>query len=134
MKQENAAILEGIFSELAARCDDEGYTFATESDLDKWATDLGIYWLNALDVLGAELAVRYHGRLVSYEFGDSLANDLETVLISRHQHVPKDGWPKLFWEVYDAFDAGEWQRSGDPDDPVRKFTDPYIAEIVAKLD
>lgn len=40
----------------------------------------------------------------------------------------------LWAEVYDAFDAGEWQRKDDSECSVKKFTDPSIAEIVAKLD
>ena len=40
----------------------------------------------------------------------------------------------LWAEVYNAFDAGEWQRKDDPACPVKKFTDPHIAEIVSKLD
>ena len=123
-----------IFIELTARADAEGYTFSTDEDLDRWAANLGVSWLRALDMIGAELARRYNNREVSYEFGDSLANDLESTLISRHQRVPENGWPTLWAEVYDAFDAGEWQRKDDPDCPVKKFTDPHIAHIVSKLD
>ena len=133
MRHDTAAILEKIFTELAARSDAEGYTYATDDDLDSWASDLGITWLTALDVIGAELARRYHRHDVSYEFGDSLANDLESALIFRHEQVPDGAWPKLWAEVYEAFDAGEWQPKDDSECPVKKFTDPSIAEIVAKL-
>jgi|TARA_R100000049_G_C1877785_1_gene35219 hypothetical protein len=128
-------ILSGIFEELAARCDDEGYTIAYDADLDRWAGELGIFWLKALDVLGAELARRYDSGAVSYEFGDSLANDLEGILISRHQQVADGEWPMLFWEVYEAFDAGEFRRPKDGGaDPVVLYTNPAIADIVTKLD
>ena len=127
-------VFDGIFHELAARCDDEGYTIADDADLDRWATNLGVTWLKALDLIGAELARRYHQGAVNYEFGDSVANDLEGILISRHQQVADGEWPRLFWEVYEAFDAGEFRRPKDGNaDPVALYTDPALAEIVADL-
>ena len=126
-------ILDTIFAELASRSDEEGYIFATDEDLDKWASTLGLSWLAALDVIGAELARRYDSKQVNFAFGDSLANDLESTLIFRHQDVPEDGWPMIWSEVYEAFDAGEWRPADDPDDPVLKFTNPAISDIVAKL-
>ncbi|WP_417323230.1 hypothetical protein [Erythrobacter aureus] len=135
MTAQATQILAGIFKELAARCDEEGYTFANDHDLDRWATELGTTWLKALDIVGAELARKYDNGAVSYKFGDSLANDLEGILITRHQQVADGEWPPLFWEVYEAFDAGEfrWPEDGDAD-PVVLYTNPAISDIVAKLD
>ncbi len=128
-------VCDGIFDELAARSDDEGYTIADDADLDRWAKNLGVTWLKALDVIGAELARKYHQGVVNYEFGDSLANDLEGILISRHEQLGDGEWPSLFWDVYEAFDAGEFQRPTDGNaDPVALYTDPAIADIVANLD
>jgi hypothetical protein len=60
-------------------------------------------------------------------------NDLWGVLIQRH--VDKvDRWPDLLYEVYDAFDAGEYHRRPDrSDDPIAEFTNTSIATIVARL-
>lgn len=47
---------------------------------------------------------------------------------------PAPAWPKLFWRVFEAFDAGEWADLSNPTlDPVATYTDPEIAEIVAEL-
>ncbi len=43
-------------------------------------------------------------------------------------------WPKLFFRVYEAFDAGEMHRRADKsDDPISELTNPEIAEIVREL-
>lgn len=124
-----------IFEELASRCDDEGYTYASNLDIDRWAADRQIAWPTFMDQLGAELAKRYHQKRVSYEFGDSLANDLWSEMISRFgESGSQSDWSNLFFEVYEAFDAGEYHRSNDGDvDPVELYTEPAIAEIVSKL-
>ncbi|ABC64211.1 hypothetical protein [Erythrobacter litoralis] len=122
-----------IFEELDARVDKEGYTFASEEDVDRWAGQLDVDWLSCLDLIGAELAKKYHANEVSYEFGDSLANDLNSTLMFRHEQVPEGSWPSLFWEVHEAFDAGEWPPKTDELDPIEQYTKPEIARIVARL-
>jgi hypothetical protein len=125
--------MDTIFEILASRCDDEGFTRADDSDIDKWKDDLGLNLPDFLDQMGAEIAKRYQAGERSFEFCDSLVNDLWGVLIQRH--VDKvDRWPDLLYEVYDAFDAGEYHRRPDrSDDPIAEFTNTSIATIVARL-
>jgi len=85
-----------------------------------------------LDAFAAELALSYAAGRVNFAFSDSAVNDLWAVLISRFEQVDEGEWPKLFSEVFEAFDAGEFRRPGDAD-PVALYTDPAIAEIIAKL-
>ena len=55
-------------------------------------------------------------------------------MIKKQLSEPPPPWPKLFWRVYEAFDAGELHRKPDKsDDPVSEFTDPEIADIVRDL-
>ncbi|WP_165356246.1 hypothetical protein [Sphingosinicella sp. BN140058] len=47
---------------------------------------------------------------------------------------PPSEMPPLFHEVFLAFDAGEYPHRADPlsVDPVAKYTDPWISEIVTR--
>ena len=44
-------------------------------------------------------------------FCDRVVNDLHGTMISKQLNEPPPPWPKLFWRVYEAFDAGEFHRS-----------------------
>ncbi len=46
------------------------------------------------------------------------------------------GFGEIAWECFEAFDAGEYNHTGDdPDiDPVVKYTDRYIDELLNKID
>lgn len=56
-------------------------------------------------------------------------NDLHTVI-----SMADDLRPDLFWQVFSAFDAGEFHRREDKsDDPVAEHTEPAIADIVRSL-
>jgi hypothetical protein len=42
--------------------------------------------------------------------------------------------PPLFWDVFLAFDAGEYFRAGESHiDPAEKYTRPLIARIIDEL-
>jgi hypothetical protein len=86
-----------------------------------------------LDEVAAGLARGYAAGRFSYEFGDGVANGLWVVLINGQSRpgAAKQPWPSLFNDVYDAFDGGEY-RLGD-EDPIKARTDPWIADIIAKL-
>ncbi|MDG5750437.1 hypothetical protein P8R33_04900 [Qipengyuania sp. XHP0211] len=134
MTESKAPILDKIFAELRLRCDPDGYIFTYVDDLDRWSGLLGLPWFESLNCIGVELAKRYDSGTVNYAFGDSLANELWSEMISRHQEIPEGCWPQQFDEVYLAFDAGEFRRKKDGDaDPVKLYTDPMIADFVASL-
>ena len=135
MAESKAPILDQIFAELSSRCDPEGFvhTFYVD-DLDRWSELLGLHWLESLNCIGVELAKRYDRGSVNYAFGDSLANELWSELIGRHEQIPEGSWPQQFDEVYLAFDAGEFCREKDGQaDPVKLYTDPMIADFLARL-
>lgn len=91
---------------------------------DKWA------FFNATAV---EIAWRYHHRQLTYDFCDDVMNDLWRVVIERY-HERDNYLPEPLVEIYDAFGAGEYHRKHDrSDDPIAEFTDPWIADLVTRL-
>lgn len=126
--------MDGIFDLLASRCDDKGFTQADRTDINKWADERGLSLPDFLDSIGVEIARRYQAGERSFEFCDSLVNDLHGVLIDRVVSEDNVRWPETFFEVYDAFDAGEFHRLANrSDDPTMDFTNPLIAAFVAQL-
>jgi hypothetical protein len=101
----------------------------TEADVDRWAAECGGDRGRVYDEVAHYLAVGYHERQLPFAFCDAVINDLHTVITNLD-----DMRPDLFWQVFTAFDEGEYHRRGDKsDDPVAEHTDPAIAAIVANL-
>lgn len=80
-----------------------------------------------------EIAQRYHRRELSYTFCDGLMNDLWSA-VQEGLGSGENQVPEPFFEIYEAFDAGEYHRKPDKtDDPVAEFTDPLLADIVLRF-
>jgi len=125
--------MDEIFDLLASRCDDDGFTYASSSEIEKWANERGLSLPDLLDKIGIEIAKRYHSGQDYFELSDSLVNDLWGLLIFRVANNDYIRWPDDFYEVYNAFDAGEFHRLPDrSDDPQADFTKPLIAAFLAK--
>ena len=92
------------------------------------------FGLRFLDELALCLAKDFHENGISYDFADGLANDIwHAALEIVHNHTDvKFG---VFYEIYEAFDAGEYSRKNDGEhvDPVVKYTRPLIAKIVERV-
>ncbi len=83
------------------------------------------------DALALVLAHWYHKGKLSFAFCDAVVNILVESVFS-DAVAQRDTWPHIFWDVYLAFDAGEFHRSGENHiDPAEKYTRPLIAEILA---
>ena len=101
----------------------------SESDVDLWASGCGGDRGRVYDAFARYLAVAFHEQRLPFAFCDAVMNDLEGVIIRAD-----DLRPDLFWQVFSAFDAGEFHRRKDKsDDPVAEHTEPAIAEIVRSL-
>ncbi|PCE33506.1 hypothetical protein BZL54_04585 [Burkholderia ubonensis subsp. mesacidophila] len=84
------------------------------------------------DALALALARGYHDGKLSFAFCDSIVNILVEKVYS-DAVAQRDTWPPLFWDVFLAFDAGEFFRPGERHiDPAEKYTRPLIAAIVAE--
>ena len=94
-------------------------------------------WAGAIDnwafynTVALDIARGYYRGELSYTFCDGLMNDLwftVTVGLKNGEMVP---YP--FFEIFEAFDAGEFHRKADrSDDPVADFTDPAISDIALR--
>lgn len=85
--------------------------------------------------IAAEIARGYREGRFTFEFCDYVVNALTGSYIvwvgNKRLEIPH---PDLLFRVYDAFDAGESANPAlPPHDPVKRYTDPMIAEIVADL-
>ncbi len=82
--------------------------------------------------LGLEVARRYQGGALSYTRCGSIMNDLWSVLVG---HLNSRMVPSPFYEIYEAFDAGEYHRKKDKrDSPETDFTRPMIEAILANVE
>ncbi|MGB7419449.1 MAG: hypothetical protein WA918_09740 [Erythrobacter sp.] len=90
------------------------------------------------DQVALILARSYSNCELDYETADMLANAFQGALLD----LIMDFWPAgdggpypMQWSlVYEAFDAGEFDHFGRSSNPVAEFTDPMIAEFLAKQD
>ena len=99
----------------------------TASDVDRWCRLGGLTRDQLYDGVALHLAHDYDQRKLPFGFCDVVINDLFGLSVSGEPY----GVPELFWEVFEAFDAGEFHRQPDKsDDPETDFTRPMIAEFV----
>lgn len=101
----------------------------TAADVRRWSNGLGISTLDFYDCLAARLALEFHASTLTFEFCDAVVNDIHAV-ITLNDEERSD----LFWDVFLAFDAGEFYPDGDRSrDPVDTYTRPQIARVVERL-
>jgi hypothetical protein len=100
-----------------------------EGDVAKWASEGSGDRSEVYNAFARHLAVAFHEGALPFEFCDAVMNDLEAVILNAD-----DVRPDFYWQVYLAFDGGEYSRSDKPDeDPVEAYTRPQIASIVEQL-
>jgi hypothetical protein len=98
----------------------------TDRDIADWSEATGLLRSDLYDVLALRLAFGFHNKSFDFGFCDRVVNNLQAVMVVRHED-----WPMLFWDVFLAFDAAEFYPNGDRSiDPVEAFTRPQIAQIV----
>ena len=103
----------------------------TQADIVAWSGGSEQAQALLYDQIATQLALGYHEKRYSFEFCDVVANQLYGIMIVQQAGDSPPPWPKLFFRVYEAFDAGEFASPhSPPHDPVKTYTDPEIAEIV----
>lgn len=116
------AEMAGIVSGVAART-------LTALDLLRWSGSIKDFaYFNAVSL---RLAQRFDAGDMDYTVCDAIMNDLWGIFLSAF-----DGGsvPSPFYEIYEAFDAGEYHREPDgSDDPIADHTRPLIREILAEF-
>lgn len=103
----------------------------TLDDIVRWAGAFNRW--DFYNSVALEIVKGYHHRELSYTFCDGLINDLWSG-VQEGFGPGKNDVPEPFFEVFEAFDAGEYHRKSDnSDDPVAEFTDPAIAELATRF-
>ena len=100
----------------------------TDGEVAEWSEMTGLLRSDLYDALALRLALGFHNNSFDFGFCDQVVNDLHAVI-----SVQNEDRSELFWNVFLAFDAGEFYPNGDRSiDPVKVFTRPQIAQIVRK--
>jgi hypothetical protein len=101
----------------------------TEEDVQRWSTACGWSRPQLFDEIAKCLALGFNNSELSFDFCDMVANDLFGPVTDTSP--PK---PELFWDVYSAFDEGEYYHGNNRDaDPVETYTRPMIARVVEAI-
>ena len=83
--------------------------------------------------LSLKCAEEFSNKIISFEQADDFMNEIYSFMISDDFLDASDNTlSSPAYEIYDAFDAGEYSRKEDGDevDPVKKYTIPAIEEIL----
>jgi len=98
----------------------------TEANVERWSASFGQSRSTLYDQIALHLACGFHSSELTYSFCDIVMVDLSGVITSANESNPD-----LFWEIYLAFDEGEYYHGDKRDeDPVEVYTRPMIARIV----
>jgi len=101
----------------------------TETDIERWSSECGWPRSQLFDEVAKRLALGYNTSDLSFDFCDMVVNDIFGPVTNTSG--PK---PQIFWDVYSAFDEGEYYHGNNRDeDPVEVYTRPMIARIVEVL-
>jgi hypothetical protein len=98
----------------------------SEADVQRWSNVCGWSRSQLFDEIAIRLAVGYNTSELSFEFCDMVVNDLAGPVTDT-----SGPGPQIFWEVYSAFDEGEYCHGNNRDEnPVEVYTRPKIARVV----
>lgn len=99
----------------------------SEEDVQRWSALTGAPRAVLYDQIAACLALGFHNSELTFTFCDAVVNDIHDVITCAGEDRPE-----LFWNVFLAFDNGEYRHKDNPGaDPVAAYTRPMIEEIVA---
>lgn len=88
-----------------------------------------------INELSLDIAKAYSREEVSYNLADDLMNQIWAYMLEDPFLTATNNFiPSPAYDIYDAFDSGEWRRKKDDSgiDPVKKYTDPTINKIIEK--
>ena len=104
-----------------------------ENAWDELGKNLSFPLSKTFNHFGTHLAKMYNQGTLTYEFCDTAINiaweDWNKIFNLGNEVIPPD-----FFEVYEAFDAGEYYRKDDKsDNPVAEHTDPLIQVFLKRI-
>ena len=86
------------------------------------------------DAVAVILARSYHSGALDYETADMIANVVEGEMLELMMSLQPNETHQDWSEVYEAFDAGEFDHFGRSEEPVREFTDPGIKAFLSRIE
>ena len=90
----------------------------TEDDVQKWSTLMGVPRSVLYDQIAIHLARSFNESELTFLFCDWILNDIHGLITTNDEERPA-----LFWQVYLAFDEGEYYHANKRDeDPVEVYT------------
>lgn len=97
-----------------------------DADIARWALNTGLARDEIYDRVAIWIARGFYRSELSFEFCDRIVNNVHGVITLANEHRPK-----LFWDVFLAFDSGEFYRNNDRTrDPADEFTRPLISVAI----
>ena len=118
-----------IIDDLKTLFDSETETFGlTEAQIQQWTSISKISRKEFFNALAEYLAHGFEKRELSFDFCDVVINALAA-------HAGVDYYDQIFWQIYLAFDRGEYLMPSEPEGtaPSEKYTRPRLAEILKAL-
>jgi hypothetical protein len=111
------------FARLAAKSDHSQGNVLNAEPLNAICNEMGIKLTEFYDRYASYIAVEFLAGRLTFEQADSVAND-----IFGHSEHSLEG---LAWDVFQAFDEGEYYHSEDSRDmdPVQTYTVPMLLEL-----
>jgi hypothetical protein len=101
----------------------------TETDVERWTAISGWSRSQLFDGIAKYLALGFNSSELSFEFCDAVVNDLFGPVTNTSR--PR---PQVFWDVYSAFDEGEYYHGNNRDeDPVSVYARPMIARLLEDI-
>ena len=100
----------------------------TDADIEAACRYLALSLSALFDAISRRVVEGYSSGELDFEFCDGVMNCLYGRLMTRDEPMPD-----YTYSVFLAFDEGEYQHQGDPEDssPEELYTKPMIAEILA---
>jgi hypothetical protein len=102
--------------------------------LRKLARDAEVTPAAVIDGLAVFVATQYSEGAMAFEEADTIMNASFAVSISEEYWAENDRTiPHAMYEVYEAFDAGEYHHHGDASevDPELKYTKPLVEKFLS---
>jgi hypothetical protein len=105
-----------------------GHILLTDERVQRWSVTAAPSRSELYDRIAIYLARGFYRSKLDFTFCDGIVNDVHAIITRADEHRPE-----LFWEVFLAFDAGEFYPNNDRSrDPVEVYTRPLIAKVVEK--
>jgi hypothetical protein len=131
MRALNSNDISNQLAEIAAGYALDPIRMITKSDVLRWAGSLTNH--SFFNSISLEIASKYKDGSLDYDISDAMMNDLFGVFVAESAQGSGD-FPSPFFDIYLAFDAGEYHRKADcSDNPEVDYTKPMIEQILASV-